>query len=61
MTMPMRMAAGDAAVWEVFLSISLMVVATYLLVRLAGRIYSGGLLRSGKKVKLREAWRSAEA
>jgi ABC-2 type transport system permease protein len=61
MTMPLRMASGDAAMWEVILSISLMIVTTYLLVRLAGRIYSGGLLRTGKKVKLRDAWRSAEA
>ena len=27
---------------------------------LAGRIYAGAILRFGSKVKLREAWRSAE-
>jgi hypothetical protein len=26
----------------------------------AGRIYAGGLLRFGSRVKLRDAWRSAE-
>jgi ABC-2 type transport system permease protein len=61
MTMPMRMANGDAAVWEMALSFTLMVAAVALLIRLAGRIYSGGILRTGGKVKLREAWRSAEA
>lgn len=60
MTMPLRMATGDAAAWEVALSLALMVITTYLLVLLAGRIYSGGLLKTGKKVKLREAWTAAE-
>ncbi len=60
MTMPLRMATGDAAVWEITLSLALMVAAIYLLVRLAGKIYSGGLLRSGAKMKLRDAWRAAE-
>jgi ABC-2 type transport system permease protein len=31
-----------------------------LLVRLSARIYAGGLLRFGRRVKLKEAWRSAE-
>ena len=26
---------------------------------IAGRIYAGGLLQFGRKVKVREAWRSA--
>ena len=61
MTMPLRMAAGDAAGWEAALSLTLMVLTTYLLVRLAGRIYAGGLLRSGPRIKLKDAWRSSEA
>ena len=61
MTMPIRMATGDAAGWEVLLSLVLMVTSTWLLIRLAGRIYAGGLLRVGSRVKLREAWRGAEA
>ncbi|MBT8214060.1 MAG: ABC transporter permease [Acidimicrobiia bacterium] len=60
-TMPLRIAGGDAAVWEIGVSFTVMVVSTYLLVRFAGRVYSGGLLRTGGKVKLSEAWRSAEA
>ncbi len=60
MTMPMRMASGEASVWELTLSLTLMVCAVYLLIRLAGKIYSGALLRSGAKVKLRDAWRAAE-
>ncbi len=60
MTMPLRMATGEAAMWEIGTSLILMVAAVYLLVRLAGKIYSGGLLRTGAKVKLRDAWRGAE-
>ncbi len=60
LTMPLRQAAGDAAVWEVAFSVLLMIGAIVLMLRIGGRAYSGGLLRSGGKVKLREAFRSAE-
>jgi ABC-2 type transport system permease protein len=60
MTMPMRLAGGDAAVWEVALSIALMLAAIYGLIRFAGKVYAGGLLQSGSRVKWREAWRASE-
>jgi ABC-2 type transport system permease protein len=55
LVMPVRQAAGEVAPWEVGLSVVLMVVAIVLVVRLGGRIYSGALLRTGGKVKMREA------
>jgi ABC-2 type transport system permease protein len=60
MTMPLRMAAGDATSWEIVISFTLMIVVTWLLIRFAGRVYAGGLLRSAGRVKIREAWRGAE-
>lgn len=60
LTMPLRQAAGNAEVWEVVASVALMVGAILLMLRIGGRAYSGGLLRSGGKIKLREAFRSAE-
>jgi ABC-2 type transport system permease protein len=57
-TMPLRMIQGTAEVWEVVVSISLIVVAAYLMILLAERVYSGGLLMSGK-TRLREAFRNA--
>lgn len=60
MTMPIRIAGGDAQTWEVALSLALMVVATYGLIRFAGRVYAGGLLQSGSRVKWREAWSASE-
>ena len=61
MTMPLRIAGGDALVWEIAVSLALMVVTTYGLVRLAGRVYAGGLLQSGSRVKWREAFRASES
>ena len=60
MTMPLRIAGGDALVWEIALALTLMVVTTYGLVRLAGRVYAGGLLQSGSRLKWREAFRASE-
>jgi ABC-2 type transport system permease protein len=58
MVMPVRMAAGEAAIWEVAVSALLMLVAIVVVVRLGGRIYAGALLRTTGKVKLREALRA---
>jgi ABC-2 type transport system permease protein len=57
MTMPARMLLGHPAPWELPVSAALMLAATYGLVRLAGRAYSGTILRSGGRVALREAMR----
>ncbi|HSG78683.1 MAG TPA: ABC transporter permease [Acidimicrobiia bacterium] len=57
--MPPRIALDAAAAWEVAAAIVLMVAATVGVVRLAARIYTGAILRSGARIKLRDAWRSA--
>jgi ABC-2 type transport system permease protein len=53
MAMPARMLLGHAAAWELPVSVALMLAATYGLVRLAGRAYSGNILRSGGRVTVR--------
>jgi len=58
MVMPVRMAAGEAAVLQVALAALLMLVAIAVVVRLGGRIYAGALLRTTDKVRLREALRA---
>ncbi len=55
LVMPVRQAAGEVALWEIALSVALMMLAIGLVVRLGGRIYSGALLRTGGKLKVREA------
>lgn len=57
--MPLRAIRGFAAPWEVALSLALTLVAIYLLVRLAGRLYAGAVMRGGK-VSYRGAWRAAQ-
>lgn len=59
MTMPLRQATGDALVWEVVVSVVLMLIAIVAMIRIGGRVYSGGLLKTGGKVKLREALQAA--
>ena len=60
LVMPLRQVAGSAAAWEVALSVALMVLAITLMLRIGGRIYSGGLLRSGARAKVKDAFRGAE-
>jgi ABC-2 type transport system permease protein len=56
---PVRVALDAIPVWQYVLSLVISVVAIVILTRIAGRIYAGGLLRYGGRVKVREAWRSA--
>lgn len=57
--MPVRSAATDVPAWELWLSVVLVALATYAMIRLAGRIYEGAILSIGQKVSLRQAWRSS--
>jgi ABC-2 type transport system permease protein len=61
MVMIVRIAHGSVPWWEIVLSIALVAIAIYGMVRLAGRVYAGAVLRIGPRLRLREAWRSAEA
>lgn len=58
-TMPQRMAAGTAAPWEIALSFALMVPAIWFMVRGAARVYRGGLLQGGRRLRISQAWRQA--
>lgn len=56
---PVRTALEAIPLWEYLVALVIAVVTIVVLTRMAGRIYAGGLLRYGGRVKLREAWRSA--
>ena len=58
MTMPGRIARGWAAPWEVGLSVVLMLLAVYGIVRMAGWVYRGGVARASSKLGWREAFRA---
>jgi ABC-2 type transport system permease protein len=59
MTMPPRIALGEASALEIVSAFAITAASAALLVPLAGRIYSGAVLRTGSSVKLRDAWRAA--
>jgi ABC-2 type transport system permease protein len=59
MTMPPRIALGEASAVEVAGALAITLGATAALVPLAARIYRGGVLRTGGAMKLRDAWRAA--
>jgi ABC-2 type transport system permease protein len=57
---PVRAALDAIPAWQYIASVVIVIATTVGLVLVAGRIYAGGLLRFGTRVKLRDAWRSAE-
>lgn len=59
--MPARIAVGDVAAWEIMLAAAITLAATYGLVRLGGAVYSGALLRTGGRPRLRDVWSAARA
>ena len=61
MTMPPRIALGEASAFEIVGALAVTIGATALLLPLAARIYRGGVLRTGAAMKLRDAWRAARA
>ena len=57
--MPVRIAAGVTQPWEIVVAVVGTVLGAVALVWIGSRVYSGALLRTGSKVKLREAWKAA--
>jgi len=56
---PIRRSLDGIGTVEHVASALVAIVSIVVLVRLSARIYTGGLLRFGRRVKLREAWRAA--
>jgi ABC-2 type transport system permease protein len=59
MAVPMRAATGELPAWEGATAVVLMLVAIYGMIRFAGRMYTGAVLRTGAKVRIREALRAS--
>lgn len=57
--MPVRIGGGVAAPWEIAVAVVGTVLGAVALVWIGSRVYRGSLLRTGSKVKLRDAWRGA--
>jgi len=59
--MPVRTTVSDVPAWEVGLAVALTLAATVLLVQLAAKVYARALLRSGGRVRWRDALRATPA
>lgn len=55
MLLPIRTSAGEIALWEVALSVTMVLLATLGAVLLAGKVYAGSALQVRGQVKLRAA------
>jgi len=53
--MPMRLAMGGVPLWQTLLSLALAVACVPLLVGVTGRLYRNGVVRTGARLRLREA------
>jgi ABC-2 type transport system permease protein len=59
LAMPVRMVLGAAPGWQIALSLVLLIGSAVALVPVGARLYEGAVLRTGSRVKLRDAWRAA--
>ncbi|HSR25424.1 MAG TPA: ABC transporter permease, partial [Candidatus Eisenbacteria bacterium] len=55
--MPVRLTLTTVPAWEVAAAALLTAAAVWLLVRFAGRVYTGAVLRTGVRIPLHVAWR----
>lgn len=55
--MPMRLFLGAAEWWEPLVSLGILLVTAVVVIIVGARIYSGSLLKTGRRVTLREALR----
>ncbi len=55
LAMPARVAVGEAGTVEVVAAMALTLLTTVILARVAGAVYSGAVLRTGARVRWREA------
>ena len=60
LAMPVRIVLGAAPAWQIATALVALVGSTVLLVPFAARLYSGAVLRTRGRVRIREAWRSAD-
>jgi ABC-2 type transport system permease protein len=54
--LPVRVIAGDIPAWEIALGSLLLAAAAAAMLLAAARIYANAVLRTGSRVRLREAW-----
>jgi ABC-2 type transport system permease protein len=59
MVVPLRAALGAIEPWEMVGSAVVTIAAIWLLFIVGGRVYSGAVLQTGGRIRLRDAWRAS--
>ena len=59
MVVPLRTALSAIEPWEILLSMAIMVTTIWFLFVVGARVYSGAVLQTGGRIKLRDAWRAS--
>ena len=59
LAMPVRIVLGSATPPQIVASIAALLISTAITIPLSGRLYAGAILRTGARVKLKDAWRAA--
>ena len=59
MVVPLRAALGAIEPWEMVLSALVTIAAIWALFVVGGRVYSGAVLQTGGRIRLRDAWRAS--
>jgi ABC-2 type transport system permease protein len=59
MVVPLRAALGAIEPWEVIVAVGLMLATIWLLFVVGARVYSGAVLQTAGRIKLRDAWRAS--
>jgi ABC-2 type transport system permease protein len=59
LAMPVRIVLGSATPPQIVASIAALLVSTAITIPLSGRLYAGAILRTGARVRLKDAWRAA--
>jgi ABC-2 type transport system permease protein len=59
MVVPLRTALGGIESWEILLSMGVTIAFIYGLFALGARVYSGAVLQTAGRIRLRDAWRSS--
>jgi ABC-2 type transport system permease protein len=59
MVVPLRAALDAIPAWQIGLAVIVNVIAIALLLEFGGRVYSGAVLQTAGRMKLRDAWRAS--